>query len=107
MSNVAAQGRCDKLYDAVACNGGAATERIVAERLNWEISSVRSTASQLVNQGKLHVEKAADTWVLFVDNIPIEVPSAFLEKKVDLSELASEMVNAITAYVEAIISNRK
>lgn len=105
MTNVAAQGRCEKLYDAVVDNGGAATERVVAERLNWEISSVRSTASQLANQGKLHVERASDTWVLFADEIPIEVPPAFA-KKADLSELATEMVNAITAYVEAVIANR-
>jgi len=105
MSNIAAQGRCEKLYEAVVGNGGAVTDRVVAEKLNWEISSVRSTASQLANQEKLHVERTLDTWVMFAEQIPIEVPSAF-GKKADLNKLATEMVNAITAYVEAVIANR-
>lgn len=105
MSNIAAQGRCEKLYEVVVGNGGAATDRVVAEKLNWEVSSVRSTASQLANNGKLHVERALNTWVLFADEIPIEVPSTYT-KKPELNELAMDMVNAITAYVEAIIANR-
>lgn len=105
MNNIAAQGRCEKLYEAVVCNGGAVTDRLIAEKLKWELPSVRSTASQLSNQGKLHVEKSLDTWVMFAEDIPIEVPSAFL-KNTDLNDLATEMVNAITAYVKAVISNR-
>lgn len=105
MNNLAAQTRCEKLYLAVVENGGAAVDSLMSEKLSWEKSSVRSTASQLANQGKLHIEKAADTWVLFADDIPIEVPHAFV-KNTELDKLATEMVNAITAYVKAIIANR-
>lgn len=105
MNNVAAQGRCEKLYDAVLGNNGAATELLIAEKLNWELSSVRATATQLCNQGKVRIVRAGDHWVLFADDIRIEVPSAFTKSN-ELDKLATDMVNAITAYVEAIIANR-
>lgn len=105
MNNVAAQGRCEKLYEAVVNNNGAATERLIAEKLNWEISSVRATASQLSNQGKMRIVRAGEGCVLFTDKIELEVPPAFIKNQ-NLDNLAMDMVNAITAYVKAIIADR-
>lgn len=107
MSNIAAQGRCEKLHSSVISNGGCATDKLMAEKLNWQLASIRSTASQLQRQGKLHIEQSSNKklWVLFAENIPIEIPDAF-ENNVSLDKLATDMVNAITLYVKAIIANR-
>jgi len=110
--NMPAEKRCEKLLSVVNAkeyyNTGI-TDRFAANCLGWEISSVRSTASQLQNKGYVYVLKDdSDCWKLFSDTTPDDsgVDDQELEQSEDaIYELGQDIANAIAKYVKSIKRN--
>jgi transcription initiation factor IIE alpha subunit len=110
--NLPAEQRCNKLFDAV-CNRDeiGVTDKSLAEELGWEVNSVRSTASQLLNKGRVYITKSPkDEWVIFAENQEHDSePENQLYLDVSegaIDELGYKIAKAIAEYVQAIKLSR-
>lgn len=112
MINVPAEQRCNKLLRVLNQSSHAGmTDKEMAKELSWEVSSVRSTATQLHNKGLVYIAKSKnDEWTLFSDGDPVEddLEEVYYAEQQDdaVYALANRIAEAIADYVKTVKSNR-
>lgn len=109
--NMPAEKRCEKLLSVINAKEyyhSGITDRFAASHLGWEISSVRSTASQLQNKGYVYVVKDDDDyWKLFSDTTMDDDVSEEEPQELEdaIYELGQDIANAIAKYVKSTKRN--
>jgi DNA-binding PadR family transcriptional regulator len=108
--NMPAEKRCEKLLSIINTKDNyvsGITDRFAASYLDWEISSVRSTATQLQNKGYVYIVKDEDQeWKLFSDTELDQEEGQDSEEAEDaIYELGQDIANAIAKYVKSAKRN--
>ena len=112
--NMPALYRCNKLFNEVLSVGNSGiSDHILANRLGWSVSAVRSTASRLQNEGRVYkVKQKTGEWVIFIDQADVRrvakehFPELFSPENNHVQVLANKIAEAISEYVKATVSHR-